>query len=297
MMNYENLTSMGYDIVSFCAKIGLPEESQGEVFPVCEKIILDYYPEYKAINADRMNGEKYAALAAEMNIEPDLSMLAVSVLLGIDAHPLYREHGIGDDVYYDSMREITIWAKVCQKERGHTGIYGHEWLNNFMSLYIVRLKRLEFQESEFADGLTWEKHGVSVKPGDTVINIHIPEDGGLCHDDVIESYRRAYRHFGREGLAVFVCHTWLLYPGNYDFLPQTSNIRAFMDDFDIIKREDMKNCPDLWRVFGRRESYVTSELPKDTSLRLALADYLETHDNVTGYGYGVFAFDGEHVLK
>jgi hypothetical protein len=70
-----------------------------------------------------------------------------------------------------------------------------------------------------------------------------------------------------------------------------------MDDFDIISRNDVKNDGNLWRIFGRRDSYDPENLPRNTDLQRRMADYLAANDNVTGSGYGVFVFDGEKVVK
>ena len=85
--------------------------------------------------------------------------------------------------------------------------------------------------------------------------------------------------------------------GLLEFLPENSNIRAFAEDFDIIRTDPEKNCHELWRVFGKRENYDPAELPRNNSLQRGLADYLASHDSVTGSGYGIFAFDGEKVIR
>jgi len=198
----------------------------------------------------------------------------------------------------DSMREITIWAKTCLKMRGHIGLYEYGWVRNFFRASIVRLHRLEFHQISFPKDLAWSCDGVEVSGGDTVINIHIPEDGALKQEDVIESLRRAYRYFGCSGKQTFVCDSWLLYPGNYEFLSEKSNIRKFMDCFDIIRRKDIKYSGDLWRIFGPCESYNdVSKFPRETELQRAMIKYLEEHDYTIGSGFGVFLFDGEKIIK
>lgn len=71
-----------------------------------------------------------------------------------------------------------------------------------------------------------------------------------------------------------------------------------MDDFDIIIKHDSKCSGDLWRVFGPCERYDdTTVFPKETKLQRAMAKYLDEHDLTTGYGYGVFLFDGKSIIR
>lgn len=285
-------------IKTFAEKINLPEEAQAVAIPLCEKIISAYAEKYQEIHADMQNSGLIFALAKNMNQERDPIMLAVCLLLGADAHDLYEERGISEEIYWSSMRDITVWTKTCMKMRGHVGLYEYGWIINFLTASIVRLHRLEFHIISFMDNKTWSRNGVTVNGGDPVINIHIPEDGPLTHEDVIESYRQAYHYFDCTGTRAFVCNSWLLYPGNYEFLAENSNIRKFMNDFDIITRHDSRCCSDLWRVFGPCQPFDdTSKLPCDTELQRNMIRYLNEHDYTTGSGYGIFLFDGEKVVK
>ena len=287
----------GDGLAEFAAKIGFPDAYLAEVKSLCELAAGEYSGLTEALARDFRNTDPVDAFARETGTDRDPAMLAMGLLLGLNAHGYYREHGIDDEIYYASMRELTVWSKTCERERGHVGYYEWGWFVNFLDASIVRLGRLEFHEVRFHEGLSWEKNGYVVRGGDRVINMHIPEDGPLDPDAVQDAFRRAYRYFGRSGPAFFVCDSWLLWPGNYDFLSETSRIRAFMDNFDIISRHDVKNCGDLWRVFGHRDSWDPASLPRDTELRRTMADYLAENGNVTGSGYGVFLFDGERVVK
>ena len=285
-------------IKTFADRIGLPEEAQKVALPLCEKIISAFSADYESIHQNMQNSALIAALADKMKEERDPVMLAVCLLLGTDAYDLYKERGISETIYWSSMRDITVWTKTCMKMRGHVGLYEYGWIINFLQASIVRLHRLEFHIISFMEDKTWTKAGITVNGRDPVINIHIPEDGPLNHDDVIESYRQAYRYFGCTGVQAFVCNSWLLYPGNYEFLPEHSNIRKFMNDFDIITRHDSRWSGDLWRVFGPcMPCNDPAKLPQDTGLRRGMAKYLSEHDGTTGSGYGIFLFDGEKVIK
>ncbi len=285
-------------IRAFAEKIGLPDEACAVALPLCETILASYADEYTEIFRDMGDASHIFALAEKMREDRDSVMLAVCLLLGTDVREMYAERGIDKEVYWSSMRDIAVWTKTCMKMRGHVGLYEYGWIVNFLQASIVRLHRLEFHLIPFLEDTTWSKAGVTVKSGDPVINIHIPEDGPIKHEDVLESYRRAYRYFNCTGVRAFVCSSWLLYPGNYEFLSAQSNIRAFMNDFDIIQRGDSKWSGDLWRVFGPCQPFDdTSKFPRDTDMQRRMIRYLEEHDYVTGWGYGIFLFDGEKVIK
>ena len=281
----------------FCDRIDFPLEYRSVVLPLIERIENEYMPEFEAIDADRCTVDGYYALADKMGEERDAVMLAVCMMCGIRSKKRYDTMGISDDIYYASQRDITIWAKRCFIERGHVGVYAHDWLNNFFDPHVFRIGRLEFEHKQFPVGYTYDRHGVTVRGGDGVINIHIPEDGPLRHDDVLESYKAAYRFFGLSGKYPFVTHSWLIWEKNGEFLPERSNIRDFMGDYDVVYSEEGKDPCNLWRVFGRRESYDPETLPRENSLQRNLADYLAAHDGISGVSYGIFIHDGEKIVK
>ena len=287
----------GDGLSEFSEKIGLGAETLAAAEPFCALAAERFPEDLDALAQDPGDTDRIRRMAEACGTEKDLMMLAVGLLLGLNAHGTYRKKGISDEIYYASMRELTVWSKTCLRETGKIGFYEWGWFENFLDASIVRLGRLEFHEVKFREGAEWEKNGFTVRGGDKVINMHIPEDGPLEPDAVQDAFRRAYRYFGRSGPAFFVCDSWLLWPGNYDFLGPDSRIRAFMDNFDLIGRHDVKNCGDLWRVFGRRGSWEPAALPRRTELQRRMADYLEKNGNVTGTGYGVFLFDGERVIK
>ncbi|MBQ3708671.1 MAG: DUF5596 domain-containing protein [Clostridia bacterium] len=283
--------------VAFAETIGLPADYLRAAEPLIERIAESAPCQLALIADDPGDPRPIGRLADMLGEEHDLTMLAVGILLGMNAHALYRERGIADEIYIASMRELTVWSKTCMRERGHIGFYEWGWFCNFLRAEIVRLGRLEFHRVPFhPDGESWTKNGITVKKGDSVVNIHIPEDGPLDPALVQDAFRRAYRYFGCSGVQAFVCDSWLLWPGNYGFLPADSNIRAFMDCFEIIAHEDRKWAGDLWRVFGHRADYDPASLPRDTKLRRAMADHLAENGGVTGTGYGVFLYDGERII-
>lgn len=263
----------------------------------------------KTVTADKAFTEKYRAvrdryfagaptiedihkLAGEQGIFPHLLALAFTVMYTSRMRETYDERGIGEDIYYASLRDLTIWAKVCKRDFGGWGLREYDWMACQLRSEIFRLGRLQFHIIKYS-GETFERAGRVVRAGDPVINMHIPDDGPLKREYRLDSYRRAYKFFG---LDTFVCDSWLLYPKHTEFLPERSNILDFMRDFDIIRSDDNSEWRNLWRIWGRMDDYDPRKLPRDTGLRRAYADHL-AGGGTTGDGFGVFFFDGENIVK
>ncbi len=265
-----------------CDKIKMPSKVCEAVFPVIEKIQSTYENELLEIIANFRNRELTEALAEKLSEDLDLTTLAVTLAKANSMHSEYKARGLSDDIYYASMRQIRIWTQTCINNYSKIGLRNWAWPNVFFEFRAVSLGRLDYMPQV-------------IVPGKIKLNVHIPEDGPLCHEEVMKSYKMAYEHFGCEGMQIFACESWLLYPGNYEFLPENSNIRHFMNDYHIIEQKKTKDSGDLWRIFGVQESYSPEKLPRDTTLRKLLADYLIENDGEYGEGLGVFLYDGEMI--
>lgn len=285
-------------IKNICNIIKMPEEAASLIYETIEKINHDEDFKEKINNIkdkffnDADVDKELEILAEEKNISHNLLSLAFCLLCTDIMHDRYKEQGIGDDVYYDSLIDLTIWAKVCHRDYGEWGMKEFHWVSRALRGKLYRLGRLQFELIPYKFD-TYSRGGYTVNKGDTVINVHIPEGGAMTSEMRLDSYKRAYKMFG---LNVFVIESYLLYPKQFDFLPENSNILSLMREYDIIRHGEDDTMKDMWRIFGRREKFIPSELPRDTSLQRAYADHLaKTGKN--GWGYGVMIFDGEKIVK
>ena len=195
----------------------------------------------------------------------------------------YLRRGIDLAVYEDSLADIPIWVRCCKAETGLWGMKQFHWLQNTLGVRLWRLGRMQFELVHF-EAERYEKDGVLLRKGDTVVNTHIPEGDYFGPDAQEDSFRRAAAFFGRRE---FVCESWMLWPAHREMLAETSNIRAFMERFDIIDSWERPGVNDLWRIFGYLPDYSPDRLPRDTGLRRAYAERLERNGGLTGGGYGV----------
>lgn len=238
-----------------------------------------------------------AALAAPFDCH---RYTAAFLLFAFAARPLrdrYREAGIDDAIYWDSMRDLRWKWDECLAVHGVPGTFVGFWYAGFFDMSRFALGRLQYEHRRFAADLyTCATH--TLHRGDDVLNCHIPSCGPLTKESRMDSYRRAWEFYHRDfpdGVVPIVCESWLLYPGHFDFLPPHSNILSFMRDFAILSSEET-SFANAWRVFGAAADRPVSEWPRDTSVRRAFAERVES-GKPTGSGYGVLLFDGEKILR
>ena len=209
-----------------CEEIRLPAEAM-EVLEAYRTMDDDVYADYKRA----FLGNRFAFFE---EIKRDSQyrglLLYLFVRFAVDAHEQYRALGIGDDVYFDTFSDIRIWCLNCARYYGEYGIDEYGWLQEHVQLRLFRLGRLQFQPCPI-DREVWVD-GTTVFRNQIVLNVHIPEGEPLDIRMAEESFARACTFF-RGITPVFMCHTWLLYPGRTEILPPDSNIVQFQRFFHV----------------------------------------------------------------
>ncbi|MGN0400549.1 MAG: acyltransferase domain-containing protein [Blautia sp.] len=201
---------------------------------------------------------------------------------------LYRERKIPESIFRDSMKDLYWKLLECYKLYGIWGTFVAEWMPWWFELRRFALGRFQYELIEFED--IYEKNGVSLHPGDKVVQVHIPSAGPLKREEYLKSYKIAaefYKDVFGNGPVIFFCESWLLFPKHRKFLPETSNILGFMSDYYIYKEEYTNQ--DLWRIFYKDCKKMPKELPEDTRLQRAYKSWLMT-GHTGGVGFGIFPF-------
>lgn len=111
-----------------------------------------------------------------------------------------------------------------------------------------------------------------LKPGDTCLSVHIPNEGDFSEESCRESYARAAdifkTHFPELTVKAFHCHSWMMAPELEDILKPSSRILSFSRKYlryPIPTRgEDVLNFVFLLKY----KTYA--DLPEDSSLQRAL---------------------------
>ncbi|MCQ2462040.1 MAG: acyltransferase domain-containing protein [Clostridia bacterium] len=211
----------------------------------------------------------------------------------------YERNGLSDELFYATFADLKYKLLECKAVKDEWGTFVAYWYDGFFRLKRFCYGRFQYEITRYA-WLKYDGHGVKLRKNTKVINFHIPSSGEpITYENRLDSYKQAYeiyRHLFKNGKAVFVCFSWLLYKEHYDFLPHNSNIIDFMNDFDIIKSVSLPVFNDAWRVFGADAKKTPQELPEKTSLQRAYKKRLADNKLASGYGYGIIVFDGEKIL-
>lgn len=274
---------------------------------------IDANPEAAALMAKHL--ERYEStdslkmdeLNADMNRAAGLTGLtwyaAIFILyakMSFHMRKLYEKKGISDDIWYNSVRDLSFKNRECHDINGEWGLHT-DWFQGFLNLRLFALGRLHFIAEPFR---VWEepvtRQGITLIPHKTIaIAIHIPSDGKLLYDDVIASLKKAYDFYPEhrvDGKLVFQCGSWILYPRMLEFMTPGSNLSRFIECFDMLGSDESDEFRDCWRLFGRDYSEGSKALPRGTTLQRQYAEWLDK-GNHPGYGRGIIVFDGEKILK
>ncbi len=278
-------------------KIGLTDEEQ--------KFIKEFSAKYRNNPAylellekfDKgliINNDIDAALEKEAEKKGDsaYSLRLLFCLKAAEASlPKYLKIGQTDEMFYRNMTDLKCKLGVCRDVYDVIGLSAPmTWFDRFYFPDRFWLGRFQFEDVKFSHKY-YEKDGVIVREGDTVINVHIPEGMPLNEQLALESYDMAcdfYKElYEKQGYLVFVCHSWLLFEDNKKILKPESNIVKFLNQFEIIENEPQEKFDDAWRIFGSSSlKDYPNGLAEDTSMQRAFKKWL-CDGNRAGVGYGI----------
>jgi hypothetical protein len=133
----------------------------------------------------------------------------------------------------------------------------------------------------------WEE---TLRPDDSVLDMHIPAEGPLLPDAVRESVRRALAffpaHFPDRPFKAVVCYGWLLDPTLQKILPPTANLPGFQSLFHLFPIWENEDHA-FERVFGGTPADLASA-PRDTDIRRAILDLYASGGRLIGGAGGLW---------
>ena len=136
----------------------------------------------------------------------------------------------------------------------------------------------------------WE---LILAPGEPILEIHIPAGGRMDFDACGDAFRQAIdffpRHFPDRPFKAFCCASWLLNTQFQDMLYPESNILRFQREFYLFPIFSSGRSG-FERIFGREYNDL-AKAPRDTSLRRAVLDHLQSGGYLRGGGGLLFAED------
>lgn len=197
----------------------------------------------------------------------------------------YKTAKLSDELYWDTVLDLRAKALECKQLYGIWGTGTGLWYQNFFRMQTFSLGRLQFERSAFRGKEPVTVDGVTVLPGQTVYNVHIPSGGSLSPEACENSFRRA-KAFFREDPLILHCGSWLLYNENPHIFPSAKNVLAFREQFQIYESREKPEGEDLWRIFGKHFDGDVSSLPQNTSMQKETAAWLATGRQI-GIGFGL----------
>ncbi|MBE6576980.1 MAG: hypothetical protein E7653_02435 [Ruminococcaceae bacterium] len=210
------------------------------------------------------------------------------------AKQIFDQKGISEEIFRDTMLDLTEKLYECKKLHGVWGTFVVWWYPEFFRAERFTLGRLQFEKREFP----FDDYKGIVKKGDTVYNFHVPSKGPLTYDAIIDAFKRAYAFYGVSGIMPIYFSSWLIYPPHAPLYAEGSNLKKFYELFDILGSKVSEGSREMWRVFFvlPTEDMDMSTLPEDTSLQRSFKRFL-TDGNHMGSGQGIILFDGEKIIR
>lgn len=197
----------------------------------------------------------------------------------------YKTAGLSDELYWDTVLDLRAKALECKQLYGIWGTGTGLWYRNFFRMQIFSLGRLQFERSAFRGKEPVTVDGVTVLPGQTVYNVHIPSGGSISPAVCEDSFQRA-KVFFKEDPLILHCGSWLLYNENPHIFPSAKNVLAFREQFQIYESREKPEGEDLWRIFGKDFDGDVSSLPQNTSMQKETAAWLRAGKQI-GIGFGL----------
>jgi hypothetical protein len=115
-----------------------------------------------------------------------------------------------------------------------------------------------------------------LKTGDPILEMHIPAGGGMTVERCGDSMRRAAaffrRYFPEKPVRAITCVSWIFNTQFEEIQPRMENLLAYQHEL-YLHPVTSSGRDGLWFIFLRDE-FDPATLPRDTSLRRGVADFL-----------------------
>ena len=182
-----------------------------------------------------------------------------------DVAAWHAGRGIPAEISAASLSDLGQQVWVHRLTSGSFGLHTQGWLTIAWSGALYWLGRLQFNLQPEDDG--W------------VLSTHIPRTGPLTPEGVDTSFAAATRffasYFPEYPTRGVICSSWLLNPALTAALPH-SNLAAFQRRWHLTGERHDGEADVLFFVFGRRGPTDLHSLPRDTALRRAILDQLNS---------------------
>ena len=221
-----------------------------------------------------------------------MAQLAVVLAAACETRRTYRQAGISDGIFLDTMGCLPRFLRETKVLTGRWAFDRGFWTWRQTGGVLFRLGELEYEYAPAEQGPC-----PRIQPGDPALHVHIPSDAVLTRERLDASYARAWRFFSAEGAPfcengpprAMVCSSWLLAPALDGLLPEDSGIRRFAGDYDRLRVREDDTSFYRW-LFRRLDPVPLEELPENTGLQRAVKAHLAAGGTI-GATWGVLKED------
>lgn len=183
----------------------------------------------------------------------------------LDLKERYDALGIPEQVYWDGLKDLAIWAEDYWEKHGVPGIAEWGWVATTLTMKVFRLGRLQFEPMQLDAAIVCNGH--TYPEGTPVLNVHIPAGQPLDVAKVRASMDYApefFEKYFQRTSTLFICHSWLLSPQLKELLQEDSRIIQFQNLFSVYEIDQERQAEE--RVFGHLEENP-DDYPEGTSLQ------------------------------
>ena len=187
-----------------------------------------------------------------------------------DVAAYHARRGVPPEVSRATLADLGQQVWVHRQTYGEFGLHTQDWLCWAWSGGLYWLGRLQF-------GLQFDEGVGKGAPGEWVLSVHIPRSGPLTPPSVDDAFAAATdffaRYFPEYPTREFTCQSWMLDPQLATLVPE-SNLADFQQRWRLFG-DSQPGDPDVFFfVFNRRGPVDPETLPRDTTLRRAIAEGL-----------------------
>jgi len=243
-----------------------------------ERVLAEYVKSFEPSLEEFEKEARFAAEASGVNYYSVALLYLIS--MGTYSLPAFLKAGVGEEEWVNTMCDFRWKCAECKKVYGVYGTFVASWYMNILSAKVIAFGRLQF--NLFASDSDYISDNFEVNKGDTLVAVHIPSDVRcpFSRENREAAYKRAAKYFAphfKDGVVIFRCGSWLLNPAHREILPEGSNIRDFLNDFELDYSSYRESNNDIWRFFYVADYNGDPDtLPEDTSLMRTYKRFLQS---------------------
>ena len=252
------------DIATLCNEIELQSEIKSRVLAFADR--FDFETVDRQLKGFLSYENRETALKELQEIlgedKDNDKILACTLKASADAFDFYREKGISDEIYFDTMKCYTRFIDETCRMTGKLYFDRYWWTIRQAGCHLFRIGALEYEIKYVGETMQ--------------ISLHIPSDADFSPASVDESLERAEKLFGGRYPAVknleYRCHSWLLDRQLRGMLSEKSNIIRFQNRFEILDEGEADREFVQW-VYNCN-AVDDANLPENTSLQKKIKNHI-----------------------